>query len=62
MVGVMQKGLAPHKRNTRVDWAHREGTISGNHYGQELSVLWDGKKYMDHWPEKALEKIDANSH
>lgn len=59
----MMRGVAPCKRGHRVDWEARTGTIYGttHNIGTELQVKWDDRKTIDHWPAKALEKIDESS-
>ena len=63
MAETMAKDLAPHNRKRKFDWSHRTGTVVRDpHYGDQITIKWDGRKSLDQWPEKALEKIYANSH
>ena len=60
MKKVMIHGLSPFYRKPRVDWANRVGTVTRDaRYCGEVTVLWDNCKNTDHWPPKALEKIDV---
>jgi len=61
MASVMIDGMSPCRRGHRVNWATRQGTVIGRSYpntGIEVRVQWDDRRTIDHWPAKALEKIE----
>ena len=64
MASVMMKGIAPHRHTLkfRPEWFIREGTIFRNHrYSGDYMVKWDDRKSLESWPEKALERVNADS-
>lgn len=54
---IMDAYKKPHKTN----WYTRRGTVTSiSRVTDTLTVQWDDRTTVDHWPTRALEKIHVN--
>lgn len=54
---IMDAYRTPHK----TDWYTRRGTVmTVSRVTDDVTVLWDDRSSVDHWPFRALEKVLVN--